>query len=481
MAELLMPSLGADMDDGTLLEWKIRPGDRVERGDIVAVVDTDKAAIEIEIFESGVVRELLVTEGEKVPVGTPLAHVGEGVAIAAAPSAEPPVATPAPQPAATTGAVPNSGVRTPALPSPESPSADGAERPHATPAARKRALERDVDLTAVEGTGRHGVITKADIERAAAEAAAPPPIAPMPPPPSAPVIAGRRQVSPLARRMAAEAGLDLDAVEGTGPQGTVTRRDIERAAADATPPTTTPSPTGPEGSPTPTRKADDREARYAAMRRAIAAAMSRSKREIPHYYLSTSIDMLPALTWLEEGNLQRPIQERILPAALLLRATALAARDVPALNGFWREDAFQPSERVHLGVGISLRQGGLIAPAILDADRKDLATLMADLRDLVKRARRMQLRSSEMTDATMTTTNLGDQGVDSVYGIVYPPQVALVGFGKILRQPWADGDLLGVRPVLKLTLAADHRASDGHVGGLFLNAIVRHLQNPEES
>jgi pyruvate dehydrogenase E2 component (dihydrolipoamide acetyltransferase) len=219
--------------------------------------------------------------------------------------------------------------------------------------------------------------------------------------------------------------------------------------------------------------------RYAGMRRAIAAALGKSKREIPHYYLSQAIDMSKALSWLEEENLKRPITERVVPALLLLKASALAAKDVPDLNGFWKDEGFMPSEAVHLGVGISLRQGGLIAPCIHDADKKDLNRLMADLRDLVKRARKLQLKSSEMTDATLTVTNLGDQGVESVYGIIYPPQVALLGFGKVKEQAWAENGMVGARPIVQTTLAGDHRASDGHVGGLFLMAINKYLQTPE--
>jgi pyruvate dehydrogenase E2 component (dihydrolipoamide acetyltransferase) len=297
------------------------------------------------------------------------------------------------------------------------------------------------------------------------------------------------RASPLARRVAQRLGVDLATVLGTGPHGEVTWHDVEAVGGPLPTTPETPAavrpeperapatrvPPAPAGGPKP---AD--EDRSAAMRRAIAAAMSKSKREIPHYYLNLRIDMSAALGWLEETNISRSVTERLLPAALLLKAAALATRDVPEVNGYYRDGGFEPSDAVHLGVGISLRQGGLIAPAIHDADRKDLDTLMADLRDLVKRARSLQLRSSEMTDATITTTMLGDQGVESVYGIIYPPQVALVGFGRIIERPWAEHGMLAARPTLTLTLAADHRASDGHRGGLYLSAIERRLLHPEE-
>lgn len=216
------------------------------------------------------------------------------------------------------------------------------------------------------------------------------------------------------------------------------------------------------------------------MRRAIAAAMARSNREIPHYYLATDVDMHRALTWLEEENLKRSVADRLLYAVLLLKAVALAAREVPEVNGFWLDDQFQPSEAVHLGVAIALRQQGLVTPAIHDADVKSLDELSLALRDLVARARGGMLRSSEIADATLTVTNLGEQGVPTVYGVIYPPQVALVGFGSIVQRAWVVDGLLGVRPIITATLAADHRASDGHRGGRFLAAVSRILQAPEK-
>ena len=165
---------------------------------------------------------------------------------------------------------------------------------------------------------------------------------------------------------------------------------------------------------------------------------------------------------------------------LLLKASALATRAVPEVNGFWVNDHLELSDAVHLGVAISLRGGGLIAPAIHDADAKALDELMASLRDLVKRTRSGKLRSSEMSAPTITVTNLGDQGVEAVYGVIYPPQVALVGFGRIVERAWAHEGMVGARSIVTATLAADHRAGDGHTGGLYLAEIERLLQKPEE-
>jgi pyruvate dehydrogenase E2 component (dihydrolipoamide acetyltransferase) len=184
------------------------------------------------------------------------------------------------------------------------------------------------------------------------------------------------------------------------------------------------------------------------MRDAIGALMARSKREIPHYYLEREIDFSRSLAWLREANLARGVNDRLLPSVLLLRAVALAVTEMPELNGFWIDGALQPADHVHLGVAISLRGGGLIAPALHDTDRKSLDDVMAGVRDLVQRARAGRLRSSEMSDPTITVTNLGDRGVDLVHGVIYPPQVALVGFGAVRERPWAVDGMLTVRPIV---------------------------------
>lgn len=392
------------MEAGTLVVWNVQPGDRVKRGDIIADVETDKGIIEVEVFEDGVIDQLLVQPGTQVPVGMVLAIIRAAGALAVGVAAAP--------------------ERVPAEVVPTVPPGRPEDRHPPTPSQGQ---------------------------------------------PAAP---GRRlRVSPLVRRLATELGVDLSTVQGTGPAGAIERADVERAAsaqklaaeAPVAPPAAPPAP--PAGAEF-----------QLGMRRAIAAAMARSNREIPHYYLQTRIDMSRALRWLEAENQQRPITDRLLPAVLLLKAVARALGDVPALNGYWLEDRLQPQEAVHIGFAIALRQGGLVAPAVHHADLKSLDELMAVLRDLIPRVRAGRLRSSEMTDATITVTNLGDLGVETVYGVIYPPQVALVGFGKILEQPWAENGMLGVRPILTATLAADHRATDGSQGARFLEALNRALQ-----
>jgi pyruvate dehydrogenase E2 component (dihydrolipoamide acetyltransferase) len=261
-------------------------------------------------------------------------------------------------------------------------------------------------------------------------------------------------------------GLDLDTIAGTGPDGAVTLQDV-RGAVDAA-----------AGAAVEVA-ATSQDKRRAAMRASIAALMSRSKREVPHYYLSTSIDLRAATAWLEAENARRSVAERLLPAVLLLKAVAIALKGAPEMNGFFVDGAFRPSPVVHLGVAISLREGGLIAPAIHDADRKSTGELMAALRDLVGRARAGVLRATEMSDPTITVTNLGEQGAETVFGVIYPPQVALVGFGRIVERPWAANGMLGVHPVVTATLSGDHRVSNGHSGARFLAAVAELLQRPE--
>jgi pyruvate dehydrogenase E2 component (dihydrolipoamide acetyltransferase) len=403
MIEFKMPALGSDMDEGTLDEWLIKPGDKVTRGQIVAVVDTTKAAVEVECWQEGTVSELLVPVGETVQVGTVLATL-----LAPGERAEKPVRK--------------------------------RPRPSITPAAR---------LSTAPSRPRGAAVT----------------------PPTVPQR--RRWVSPAARRLAQSLHVDVDAVSGTGPQGAVIISDVEHAAAAIEHAAATKEPaTKPKTKASPAERATQ-------MRKSIAAAMSRSKREIPHYYLADEIMLETSLSWLTTRNAQRSIDERVLPAVLLLKAVGIAAQRFGEFNGFWRNDGFQPATGVHVGVGISLRGGGLVAPAIHDVPDKKLDELMEDLTDLVARARSFSLRSSEMSDPTITVTNLGDQGVDTVFGVIYPPQVALVGFGTPAQRVCVIDGGIRVVTTVQATLAADHRASDGHRGALFLTAIHELLEQPD--
>lgn len=430
MIEFKLPSLGADMDAGTLLKWHVKPGDHVKRGQVVAVVDTSKAAVDVEIWQDGTVKNLLVQPGEKVPVGTVLATLqSPGETPAAAAPVEPPATAP------------------PALEPASAPEPAPQQEPVPAPKTARAAVKQRV------------VRPQSKASQAA--------------------VSGRQPVSPAARLRAKALGIDPDAIVGTGVQSSVTLEDVEKAAQSIT--GTTEKAGQAQSQPAPPSTPAELGAaagRQKEMRKAIAAAMSRSKREIPHYYLSETIPMAAALAWLQQRNEGLPITERILPAVLLLKAVALALKRSPQFNGFYSDGGFLPSDQVHAGMAISLRGGGLVAPAIHDVAAKPLAQLMQELADLVRRARAGSLRSSEMSDPTITVTNLGDQGVQSVLGVIYPPQVALVGFGRMAVGPWVQAGEVCAVPLLTASLAADHRVSDGHQGALFLAELRDLLQQP---
>lgn len=377
MSQFVMPSLGADMESAVLMEWRVKEGDPVTKGQVIAEVETSKGVIEIEVFEDGIVDKILVAEETECAVGTPLAMI-----------------------------------RT------ESPAKD--EIVQVLPTEPQTAESPD--------------LTNPPIPESSEE---------------------RIKASPAARRKAKEMGIDLFSLAAQG--GEVHLAQIESAAEMP------PKPAAPDG-----------------MRQAIARAMSLSNAEIPHYYLSASINMTPSLRWLEEENKKRTIKDRILPAALLIRAVTKALKKVPELNGFWKDDAPVASEAINPGIAIALRKGGLITPALMNAQTMNLDQTMRALDDLITRTRFSKLRNTEMTLQTITITNLGDLGVESVFGVIYPPQVAIVGLGRIMDAPWAEGDTLCVRKVMQATLAGDHRATDGRTGALFLDTLNRILQNPQE-
>ncbi len=386
------------MESGTLVEWKIKPGDVVKRGDVVAVVETDKGAIDIEIFESGPVEKLLVEPGTNVPVGGVLALIG-GEA---------------------------STFSTDAL--------TGAESvPEKSAAATNRGQQVPSTHLTESTTGPHG----------------------------------RQKISPAARVRAQQRHVDLESLHGTGPGGAITLQDVERndvSHSDFEPSAVT------KKTPSATE----------AMRAVIASAMARSKREIPHYYLSTDVDYSSVNSWLAKRNAELPIEQRMLPVVPLLRAIALTLQAFPDFNGYYQDKTYQPSKAVHLGVAIAQRGGGLIAPAILDAQDQQLPLLTEKLRDLVNRARAGRLKNRELSDGIITLTSLGDGGVDSLFPVIYPPQVAIIGAGSVRDRATVVNGKLAARPIMTLTLAADHRVSNGRSGAQFLARIRDLLQIPEK-
>ncbi|MDX8354941.1 dihydrolipoamide acetyltransferase family protein [Cognatiyoonia sp. IB215182] len=398
MTQFLMPSLGADMEDGTLVEQLVGPGDPVHRGDIIAAVETQKGAIEIEVFEEGVLDQWLVPLGTKVPVGTPIAEIR---------SAGEPEKPDMPQPADPA----------PAPPPQEAPQPADPDMPPPMP-----------------------------------EDPGPTPAPPAAPPPE--LASGARQrVSPAARRRAARSGFDLTRL---GADRIISLADIPD---DVVAPSAEP---------------------LSAMRQAIAAAMTRSKREIPHYYLSDSVDLTRAEDFIATYNADKAPDARLALSVLYVRALAKAAQKHPDFNGHFEDGRFNPGQAVHVGMAINLRGGGLVAPALHDATDGEIAQLMDRLRDLVQRVREGRFRARELSDPTVTLSSLGDRGVSGITGVIFPPQVAIVGIGSPSLQPAVVGDSVQPRRLAQITLAADHRVSDGHNGAKFLRAIIKNLQHPEQ-
>lgn len=388
MSDFLMPSLGADMEAGTLVEQVIAAGQPVARGDIIAVVETQKGAIEIECFETGTVTDWLVAIGERVPVGTPLARINTGV---------------------------------------------GAESRPVEPKPAQAQLQAPETQT-------HEQLSK-------------------PASSHSPVLTGSRVLaSPAARRLAAKKGLDLVAI--SKPSGQAVRHADVTAHLKA----------GDKPEP---------QTGLSAMRQAIAAAMSRSKREIPHFYLTHQVDLTALTEFIAEVNADRTPEDRLLPPVFYLRAMARALKKYPEFNGHFESGTFTPAEAAHIGLAIALRGGGLVAPALFDVAAQERDTLMAQMRELIGRVRAGRFRARELSEATITLTSLGDRGVDGLLGVIYPPQVAIVGIGSPALRPFVVDGNVAPRQIATLTLAADHRVGDGHRGALFLRAIDQFLQEPQ--
>ena len=413
MIEFRMPSLGADMEAGFLREWRVKPGDQIKHGDIIAEVETQKGIIEIEAFDDGIVGELLAKVDDKVPVGTLMTHI----------------------------------------------LAPGETDLH--PADREPVISEENGQPAEEKTKE---MVK-EYEYSGEE-----------------LSVHHVRASPLARKVAAEKGLDISILKGSGPEGAIVRDDVEKALIERISPTepSIATPGKPSGQEVPVAEEPRLfKPAYKDIRMAVAAAMERSNREIPHYYLQTKMDMSHTLNWLAEENKARDVRKRVLPVVLMIKAVAKALEEVPDLNSWW-VNGLQRKEEINIGFVISLRTGGIVVPAIHEAGQKTVEELMNILSDIITRARSGKLRSSELTSTTITVSSLGEGGTETMFGVIYPPQVALVAFGSIIEEAWAENGMVGPRPVLTTSLAADHRATDGVTGSRFLTSFKRYLSNPGE-
>lgn len=415
MAEFLMPSLGADMETGKLIAWEKKPGDTVKRGDVIAVIETQKGAIEIEVFEDGVLESCLVELDTPVPVGTVLAVIKADA---------------------------DNDLNTHL----DSNELVSDSEPESNEHKNTESAETQITNAAKTDASDEGDTT----DRLSSNSQS-----------------ARVKISPAARREASQRSIDIASLTGTGVDGSIVLADL--APLDYG--------DGKDGgSASPKRPASPD---FTGMRTAIAAAMSRSKREIPHYYLSHTINLAATLKFLQETNSNRSPDKRLLSGALYMKALALAVKKYPEFNGFYTKDGFKQADSVHLGMAINIRGGGLVAPAIHDVQTLDLDTLMDKLHHLVETVRAGRFSAAALADPTITLSSLGDRGVDSLYGVIYPPQVAIFGIGTPTRTPTeVNGDITFTDSVT-ITLAADHRVSDGHRGALLLRKINSLLQKPE--
>jgi pyruvate dehydrogenase E2 component (dihydrolipoamide acetyltransferase) len=457
MAELTMPKMGDAMEEGTLLQWFKKEGEHVKEEEPVAEISTEKASIEIPSYQSGVLTQILVQEGQTVPVGTPIALIqveGEPpVQAVPAPAAKPTEAAPAP-PAQQTQATPPAGTGSEIAPEakrePATEQKSASEAPPAASRPRQRAAAR----------------------------------------PESPPAAGeeneRVKASPLARKIAAERGIDLSEVRGTGPGGRIVEADLEeqhgarpeqvrpaaeRAEAPPARGTAEPAPASAQAPPV----AEERE--LSAMRRTIARRLLESKQTIPHFYVTSEIDMEAAMALREQLHAADPERPKIPPDALVVRACALALRKFPTVNSQLVENKLRLIHDVNVGVAVALPDG-LIVPVVRQADQKSVTQIADEIRQLAERARAGQLKPAEFSGGTFTISNLGMYDVESFSAIINPPEAAILAVGSIAQAPVVKKGELAVGLRMKVTISADHRIVDGAVAAQFLQEVKRLLQNP---
>jgi len=447
VSKVLMPKLSEAMESGKIIKWLKKEGDRVQSGDILAEVETDKADVEMEAFGSGVLRKILQGAGSTVPVGSligviaepdeDIAAVASQAGAPAAPAASAAPATPAPAAAAAMSSRP---AAVPPQPRREDPA---ARTP--SPASAPTAPTRTAPAAAAPATALRP-----------AAAASP-----------APGDGGRLKASPLARKIAAQSGVDLHVVHGSGPGGRIVRRDVEAAsAAPAVRPVDAPVAPGVEF--------EDRP--LSQIRAIIAKRMPLSKAPVPHFYVSSEVAMDRGWSLREELNALEG-QPKISVNDLVLRACALALLQHPGVNASFQGESIRVFYRAHIGIAVAL-EDGLITPVLRDVQAKSLGQIAAEARDLAERARQRKLRAPEMSGATFSISNLGMFDVTEFSAIINPPEGAILAVGAVRKVPVVTADGLGVGRRMMLTLSCDHRVMDGAMGARFLQDVKRLLEEP---
>ena len=467
---IVMPKMGYDMREGTVVRWYKQEGEEVSRGEVIADIETDKATVEFEAYTGGVLQRRVATEGVPVAVGEAIAIIAEpGEALETAPAlgtaaamGAVAVVEPAPDIMPTTAAAPSRP--------------DGEVR--ASPIARRLARERGIALASVVGTGPGGRIVEKDVlEHSAAATQADG------------ATDGWVKASPLARRLARERSIDLAQVPGSGPDSRVTAQDVEEyvASPGASPvvevrESESPVPYNAEVSveETPVAEAASPGAErveLSRMRQAIARVTVDSKQQAPHFYVTAEIDMERAMSLRREINETVPTEQRVSVNDLVIRACAIALGRHPKFNAFFREDHLQYNDAVNIGIAISL-ESGLIVPGVSDCGDKSLAEIASASKDLIARANSGSLRNEEYSGTTFSVSNLGMFDVDSFAAIIFPPHAAVLAVGTVKEQPVVrDGELV-IGQVMKATLSTDHRVADGSEAARFLVEVKNLLERP---
>lgn len=434
--KVYMEALSPTMEEGRLISWLKAEGEEVQEGDVLAEVETDKATMELVARGSGQLRKVLLGEGDTADVGSVIAVIA--------------------------GADENIDDLIPAdAVAEQAPSAEKA------PPAEKVAAAGEAGA-AVAAAGP----TEPSQAQQAAQAAAPAGAAQ----PSG--DGGRIKASPVARRLAAESGVELGQIEGTGPGGRIIKRDIE-AALEAGPPVVAEEAAPAAPAPAAAVAAGEvREVPLTQMRKTIARRLTQSIGPIPHFFLTVEIDMSAAMEFRKRLN-ERLADEgvRVSPNDLVIRATAAALRKHPWVNASWSDDAIRQYDVVHIGVAVAVDEG-LITPVIRNADRKGIAEIATEVRELAGRARDKKLMPDEYTGATFSISNLGMFGITEFTAVINPPEAAILAVGAIEDRVVAvDGEPV-VRPRMKVTLSCDHRVIDGATGAQFLQTLQRNLEDP---
>ncbi len=441
--QVIMPKLSDAMEEGRVLQWLKKEGDRVQGGDVLASIETDKAEIELEAFGSGVLRKILAGDGQTVPVGKLIAVIAE----------------PDEDIAGLVGAAPAAtGPSTPAKP----------EAPKAAPAAAAAPKVEVPAPSKVEAP----VPSKVEVKPSPPKETAMPPApaaAPAAAPPSPPAEPGWVPASPIARRMARDAGIDLAHVQGSGPGGRILERDVE--AHLATQAQRMAGAEVPEGA----REFEDKE--LSTIRKTIAARMVQSKAPIPHFTVTVEVDMVAALELRKSLNAIEANAEKLSVNDIIVKATGLALQRHPAVNATYNNGQVRLFKRVHIGVAVAI-EDGLIVPVIRECDRKSLGEIARESRALIDRARARKLRPEEYSGGTFAISNLGMFDVVEFTAVIDPAHGAILAVGGVEEKPVAMNGQVIVRQRMRLTGAFDHRIIDGATGAKFLQELKKILENP---